>query len=259
MSEQELRDGLRLAVAEEPPMNFDLDDLVTTAERLMRRRRALVAVGASTAAVAVAAVAVPVALGLGTSGGYELPPANQPSVSIGEPSPTSKAPAVPRTVAELRQRGVDMQAHLTIRLPQVVVGATAVVPGLFGGEAEGAVSDGQTYLGSFVRFTLGAPTAAEVQVQQEAGEGMERDCAQCKSFPQPDGSVVVIHADNGTVGDNPEMKITSATHFRNDGTVTRVSSYNYDPVGGTEMVYQPNVAITDDQLITLATDPQLHF
>ncbi|MCE7002139.1 hypothetical protein LWC34_04755 [Kibdelosporangium philippinense] len=45
MSEQELRDSLRSAVVDEPPMTFDLDELMVTAERLARRRRIFAVVG----------------------------------------------------------------------------------------------------------------------------------------------------------------------------------------------------------------------
>ncbi|MFC5102816.1 hypothetical protein [Kibdelosporangium philippinense] len=45
LSEQELRDSLRSAVVDEPPMTFDLDELMVTAERLARRRRIFAVVG----------------------------------------------------------------------------------------------------------------------------------------------------------------------------------------------------------------------
>lgn len=69
MSEQELRDGLRVAVLDEPPLSFDPDALMERATRELARRRALVGAGVATTAVAVAAVAVPTLLGSPRGGG----------------------------------------------------------------------------------------------------------------------------------------------------------------------------------------------
>jgi hypothetical protein len=256
LSEQELRDGLKLAVADEPPMKFDLDDLVVTAERLARRRRALIAVGASTAAVAIAAVAVPVVLGIG-GGSAEIPVAAPPSHAV---STGSLAPAKPPlTRDQLVARGAEMQTHLETRFPVVVPGAKQVKVGLFGGEAEGAVEDGQNYLGSFLKFTLAAPTAIEVQARND--QDKDRTCtgAGCLQIPQQDGSLVVVRQVDTGDGSPAEMMIKSAVHFRNDGTSVRVTTYNYDPTGQNGMVYQEDVALTVDQLTTLAVDPALHM
>ncbi|MCE7005321.1 hypothetical protein LWC34_21175 [Kibdelosporangium philippinense] len=251
MSEAELREGLKLAVADEPPMVFDLDELVDTAERMVRRRRALVAVGVSTAAVAVVAVAVPVFLGIGGTP-PELPQAAPPAVTI-----TTSPPKAPMTVAQLKQRGEELMAHLKTQVPVVVPDAKNITPGEFGGEASGQFWDGQTYLDGFLAFTLGdARTAINVQVNNAPEKSAP--CTGCRELPQADGSKVVIRTESGPAGNAPDMKITSAEHYRTDGSVTRVSTYNYDPVTGPSG-YQPNVALTDDQLVRLATDPALHM
>jgi hypothetical protein len=255
LSEQELRDGLKLAVADEPPMKFDLDDLVDTAERLARRRRALIAVGASTAAVAIAAVAVPVVLGI--AGGPAEIPLAAPSHAV---STGSLAPAKPPlTRDQLVARGAEMQTHLETRFPVVVPGAKQVKVGLFGGEAEGAVEDGQNYLGSFLKFTLAAPTAIEVQVRNDQDKDRTCSGAGCLQIPQQDGSLVVVRQVDTGEGSPAEMMIKSAVHFRNDGTSVRVTTYNYDPTGQSGMIYQQDVPLTVDQLTTLAVDPALHM
>jgi len=69
MSEQELREGLRAAVADEPALSFDPDALMVRAQREIKRRRALFGAGTATVAVAVAAVAVPTMLGSPRGGG----------------------------------------------------------------------------------------------------------------------------------------------------------------------------------------------
>jgi hypothetical protein len=257
LSEKDLRDGLCLAVADEPPMTFDLDDLVIKAERLVRRRRALVAVGSGTAMVAVAAVAVPVVLGISPGGGSAVLPEAAPRTSVSVPAqpPTHQNPAGPNR-QQLAARGTEMQTYLQGRFPEVVAGSTGVRPGLFGGEAEGALDDGQQYLSSFVNFVLGGnASAVEVHVQSAAADqsGMDRNCPGCVSKIQPDGSTVVIEP-----VESNDMKIVSATHFRNDGSVTRVSTYNYNPTGSDSNRY-PNVVLSEAQLVVLATDPNLHF
>jgi hypothetical protein len=260
LSEQEVRDGLKLAVAEEPPMNFDVDELMTKAERLVRRRRALIAVGASTAAVAVAAVAIPVFLGTAPQPD-NLPMAAPPQASsMSSPTPTTLPKAPAHTKQELTERGAQMQAHLQTQLPLVVPKAKDVKAGLFGGEAEGAVEDGQRYLGSFVKFILGAPTAIEVQTQNDQ-DNMDRTCtaAGCQQIPQADGSVVVVQPVDVGNGNASGMLLKSAVHFRNDGSVVRVTTYNYDPTGQDAPTFQPDVALTVEQLTRLATDPAIHL
>jgi hypothetical protein len=248
MSEQELRDGLKSAVADEPPMAFDVDELVGQAERLVRRRRALVAVGMGTAAVAIAAVAVPVALGI-AGGPVELPTATTPTVQQLPPA---------STVPQLRERGSQMQVYLKNRLPQVVPGAVEVDPRAFGGEAEGDVSDGQQYLSGFTRFKLGeVQTAIDVHVQSASAgkDGLGRNGAR---YLQQDGSEVLIDPGTAGSGNDAAMRVTSATHYRKDGSITRVTAYNYDP---TDSATPKNgrVALDDAQLMALATDPQLHL
>ncbi|MBP2322076.1 hypothetical protein JOF56_002461 [Kibdelosporangium banguiense] len=260
MSEQEFRDGLKLAVADEPPMKFDLDELVDTAERLARRRRALIAVGASTAAVAVTAVMIPVVLGI-SGGSAELPMAAPPSSAAPFPSsPAKTAPPTkpPLTRDQLITRGTQMQEYLRTQVPVVVPEAKELKIGVFQGEAEGAVADGQKYLGSFATFRLGAKTAVEIHVQNDQ-ENVDRTCDSCQPRPQQDGSLVVIEQVRTPEGNSTQMRIVSAIHFRNDGTLVRITTYNYDPTSGTEPVYQPDVALTVDQITRLATDPALHL
>jgi hypothetical protein len=223
----------------------------------------LIAVGASTAAVAVAAVAVPVVLGI--SGGGEplpIPQAAPPSSSVASPAPTTSTTTPPKrpplTEAQLRERGEQMRAHLRNAFPAAVPAAKQVTYGVFGGESVGAVSDGQSYLNAFVQFTAGAKTAVDVYVSDNQ-EYAERTCAGCQERPQPDGSVIVLRTEDGPAGNNPAMRITSAVHLRKDGSTVRITTYNYDPTGGETPVYQPEVALTVQQLIRLATDPALHL
>jgi len=93
MSEAELRESLRAAVADEPPLNFDPDALIARAETFRRRRRALVAVGVATFALIGTVLALP---------GVLAPPretvdAARVLTTTVQPSPTPSVESVPAT------------------------------------------------------------------------------------------------------------------------------------------------------------------
>ena len=68
MSEQEIREGMLLAVWDEPPLDFDPDTLIKRVEQKKSRRRALVGVGVATAMIAVVSFALPGLLPRGSDG-----------------------------------------------------------------------------------------------------------------------------------------------------------------------------------------------
>ena len=278
MSEEDVRDGLRGAVAAEPPLVFDPDELMETARRQTKRRRALVSVGVATTVVAVAAVAMPFALGI-PKGDGGVAVGGRPVTSTTTPTTTPTAPAIGlttadpgdiewpppgiepahHTAAELRQRGKAMQAHLTTTFASVVPEASGVEVAPFGGESAGSVSEGQTYLNAFTRFTLaGTPYAVDVQaVAPGAGPSPEEQCGErndCEVQELPDGSWLLI-----TDESEDRMRIASVVHFRNTGAVVRATGYNYDPTSQTTVQYAPAVPVTIEQLTALATDPELHL
>jgi hypothetical protein len=251
MSEEDVRDGMRVAVADEPPFAFDPELWISTANRQSRRRRALVSVGVATTAIAVAAVAVPVGLGLtGNGEGY----------SAGAPPTVSSAPRPDRyTAAELTRRGERMAATLRAEVPLVLPGATDVAVGKFGGEAEGAVSDGQNYLNAFVGYTFGgARYAFAVSVYAPAANAGDRAeiCAAaastCQDLGLRDGGQVLLKDES-----NGQMRILSVYHLRDDGSVVSVAGYNYDPTSEVEVDYRPTIPLTVDQLLQLAVDENL--
>jgi hypothetical protein len=56
------------------------------------------------------------------------------------------------------------------------------------------------------------------------------------------------------------LHIQSVLHYRTDGTVVWVEAFDYDPIfDGNEGPDRDEVALTIDQLTTLATDPALHL
>lgn len=280
MSEQELRDGLRVAVAAEPALSFDPDALMVRARKEIRRRRALVGAGAATVVVAVTAVAVPTVLGQQRGEITSVAPGGAPS---GTPTATVTAPpttsttaqvdipwpppnvVVPHyTAAQLKQRGSAMQNHLKTQFAKVVPNAKQVLPRQFGGEAEGAVADGQAYLEAFTSFTLnGVRSAVDIYTSAPGTEGPPptQQCSdggvtQCDVVKQPDGSAVLVTTQNIDQNLSGGV-ITSVLHYRNNGTVVRAAGYNYDPSGSGSLDRQPAVPVTVAQLTALATDPAL--
>lgn len=71
MIEEQLRDGLRAAVTQEPPLGFDPDELADTARRTAHRRRASWATAAVAAIVAVGAIGAVATFGRAGGPGVE--------------------------------------------------------------------------------------------------------------------------------------------------------------------------------------------
>lgn len=266
MSENDVRDGFREAVAGEPPLDFDPDALVDTARQQVRRR-ALLSVGIATVAVVAAAVVVPLTLTGGGEGGG-VPVADRPSAtSQGDPGTPTKSPQeiewpppgiepVTYTRDELQGRANEMRTHLQEVLPTVLPEATDIDVGLFGGEAEGAVADDQNYLNAFATFTVdGARYGIAVNVFAPGKNSQTPvelcDGSTCFQQGERDGGYLVT-----TSEDAAEMKIVSAHHFRDTGASVFVSGYNYDPTSQTPPVYHPSLPVGAELLGELATDPR---
>ncbi|HEV2783411.1 MAG TPA: hypothetical protein VGX25_28845 [Actinophytocola sp.] len=332
MSEQELREGLRAALVDEPALSFDPDMLITRARRESARRRTLVAAGVATTAVAVAAVAVPTIIGVPRAVGPAGPgpddpvpatpcatvpkptmplekltktplPTDSKKVEPGKAPKTVVPPAEPKepapfdcvpltgkptppsgveppkpvldldwppagvtpahyTAEQLRQRGTEMWEYLSKRFAEVVPDATQIAPGEFGGEAAGAVADGQTYLEAFTGFTLNnARSAVDIWISAPGAEGVSpvENCPAdvppgCKVDKRADGSFLVIKEESGGAR---EASILSVTHYRANGTAVRATGYNYDPTAHSAPTYLEDIPVTVDQLVALATDPAL--
>jgi hypothetical protein len=270
VTEQDVRDGLHGAVADEPPLHLDPDALVATARREARRRRALVSVGAATTAIAVAAVAVPVALGIShaTVPVATRPPATRPPATSAAPSPAD-IPWPPRGVEpkyysakQLGQRGTAMRAHLTQAFPAAVPGASAVAVQAFQGEAAGEVSDGQNYLNSFVVFTMAARRYAVGVSVFTPGAFIQRPADLCAdpgrcSLLDGRGRGELLAVEEPLGDASPGMRIVSVYQFRPDGSVTYASGYNYDPTGTGKPAPAADLPVTVNQLATLAADPAI--
>ncbi len=263
MSENDVRDGLREAVAGEPPLDFDPDALVDTARQRVRRR-ALLSVGVATVAVVAAAVVVPLTLNDG--GGVTA--ADQPTATgQADPATPSQSPQefewpppgtepVNYTADELQGRANEMRSSLQELLPTLMPDATDFEVRPFGGEAEGAVFDDQNYLNAFATFTVDGARygiAVNVYAPGQNDQSPAEVCATGTCIQQgaaDDGYVVTTAEDTG------EGKIVSAHHFRDSGGTVFVSGYNYDPTSQTVPVYHPSLPVGAELLRELATDPR---
>jgi len=264
VNEQQLADRFSGAVAGEPPLGFDPDDTVDRAARRSRNRRATMGVATATGVVALTAVAVVnwsgmTGAGRGGTIGMAAPAAPTP-VTTAWPPPGAVAPAY--TAEQLRQRGREMTGHLSQIFGQVVPGTTGIVadPATWGGEGGGAagIVDGQTYLNGPVEFERDGVQGGTIisvympgEIDKGPGGACEEEPKTCTVTPLPDGSAVEVKS--STHGGDAQLLV--ARHFRPNGTVVAAIGYNYDPVG--QHVYAPEVAMTGQELTTLATDPAL--
>lgn len=274
MSEEDVRAGLLDAVANEPPLHFDPDELIATARRQVRRR-ALVAAGLATVAVAVAAIAVPAALGRGSG---TTPVADQPTSSTqpathtSSPAPSeppSQPPSRPdrwpppgvepgyRTTEQLRQRGQEMTEHLSGSLPATLPSATDFAYGEFGGEAEGEFYPEQTSINATITFTIDGARYSIVVTSWIPGTSAspaETCVANCRRLDDQAGGALYEQTDELGRG-----VIETVFHFRDSGAMVSVAAYNYDMTSSVPPVYHPSLPLTPDQLVAIATDPELEL
>ena len=265
MSEEDVREGLLDAVANEPPLRFDPDELIATARKQVRRR-ALVAAGVATVAVAVAAVAVPAALGRG-SGTTSV--ADQPTATHRSSPPTTPTtrpdqwppPGVePKysTVDELQQRGKELSQHLRSSLPTALAPAKDFAFGEFGGEAAGHYYPEQTSVNAAISFTIDGRRYSIVVTSWlpgTSGSPAETCLANCHRLPDQAGGAVYEQTEEVGQGG----VIETAFHFRDTGAVVSVAAYNYDMTSGVPPTYHPSLPVPLDQLVAIATDPELEL
>jgi hypothetical protein len=266
VSEEDVRGGLREAVADEPPLVFDPDALVATARQQVKRRRALLAVGVATVLVAVAAVALPSALGR-----ESMRAANQPPPATSVTTTTTTPFAWPPkgvslahyTPDELRTRSEQMALHLRTAVPAALPEASDFAFGEFGGEAAGQFYEGQTGVNTSVSFTVGGARYSIVVTVWVPGtdkpspttlcdsSGGGADCTQLGQIGQNGGPIFATtdKFDSGT--------ITTAYHFRQTGTMVQIGAYNYDIASAGPPTYLPTIPVTLQQLTRLASDPDL--
>ncbi|MBW4715672.1 hypothetical protein [Saccharothrix obliqua] len=255
MSEAELRDGLRAAVRDEPPLDFDADALIQRGQVARKRRRALVAVGVATAVLTGSVVSLPLlsrdagqvdALTAGVLTTEAAGPSSATTGSAVTPSVTAGAPSAVLA-------GTDHLAEYAVKRFRQLVPQVSDVRAEF---SVNKAKDVEGYVTGVVYFVDREGSSGVTVVLSGPPLAVTRDqfCDSAKCEPsrqQPDGS----HLEFATAGGRSNMITRSAAHFRTDGTVVQVNGYNYDPMQGGKI--RDAVPVTADQLVSLATDPNL--
>ena len=254
MSEQEIREGMLLAVWDEPPLDFDPDTLIRRVEQKKSRRRALVAVGVATAVIAVTSFALP-----------GLLPRDRDS-QLGAETQTSAAPSATSSTSQ-RGRWQQTGDALADRL-QKVRPELKEIYGSFNWSGPGIkpemplqpqnTSQNPSDLYGFVYFTdsigptaLLVTTGSAIPPAQMCNSGTANFC---RDVRQNDGSVV-------TEAEFREgSEIVKAVSMRTLGDGRRsviISSYSRNPSSGNGI--RQNIPVGVDVLTALATDPAIRW
>ncbi|GAA2815205.1 hypothetical protein [Saccharopolyspora taberi] len=258
MDPEVLRDGLRAAVADEPPLGFDPDDVVAEAARRHRRRRATAGAGVATLAlVAVIAGAVPALLEPA-----EVPPAGT-EVADAEQWPPPGTRPLEITREELRSRTDRVQLDWARAVRGAVPDAMGlrVSPSETRGPAPGRRGSAVFGLSSdFVRKAPGGrvhltgrifgPGSVRLSLRDacEYPDGLV-EVLECRRKALPDGSLVVDVVKRLKSGP-PSHELYN---LRPDGTVVQVSAdFGADSA---DAVSEP--PLSSAELIALATDRRL--
>ena len=164
----------------------------------------------------------------------------------------------------LEELAYVMTKHLDTAFPAAVPQAGPVRWTEWGGEMPGVIEDGQDYVTAFAIYEdKYGRTATSFQVEAPGRFTMSprefcESAAQCDGEFLADGSLLVQAVTH--VQGTRTYHIGSALHYRTDGAVVWVSAYDYDPIwDGNEGPDRDEIALTFEQLTTLATDPELHL
>ncbi|MEV8441525.1 hypothetical protein AB0425_29440 [Actinosynnema sp. NPDC051121] len=264
MSEADLREGLRAAVGDEPPLDFDADELIRRAQHARRRRRALVAVAVMTLALTGTVLSLPYVVdqrsridAAGTVLTTTVSPTGSPIPSSASAPPrptiTTERPPVPTTVAP--GAATQLPVYLSKRFAEVVPDAKVV-----SADASETTDAGPGSLSAWLGFVdgVGSSKVAVRLVAPPYGTTWDQYCAKIKcaeAVRQEDGTFVTSSWGTTAVPE-PNGLMCTVAHFRADGSVVEVTGYGYAPTADGETA-PGQVALTYDQLVALATDPEL--
>ncbi|MET9628242.1 hypothetical protein ABZX92_12340 [Lentzea sp. NPDC006480] len=255
MSEQEIREGMLLAVWDEPPLDFDPDTLIRRVEQKKSRRRALVGVGVATAMIAVASLALP-----------GLLPRDRDSQLGADGQTSSSAPPTEAYDKKLQRIGDTLVEKLALTMPNVketysdfrTGGFNYPMPGMTSVPMSSQVrkpSDPQFTGYVFLTDEIG-PTSLRVE-GAKVEFSTKNFCVgsvSCHEIQQKDGSVVTeAEFTDGT----PEITRAEAVRSFPSGFRVRIASYSYNPASG--LGSRQTVPARVGVLTTLVTDPQVDW
>ncbi|WNV91216.1 hypothetical protein [Umezawaea sp. Da 62-37] len=273
MSEQDLRDSMREALWDEPPLNFDPDSFMERAEKLTKRRRALASVGVVTALLIATVATLPAILVANNRHGVDTATSSEAA----PPSPTRELATMkwpPNDAARQNHVFADVQPHLLVvwqdylspALQQTGVSADSIgmwMPDFQGSSyaRDSSVADvlrgGVSYSGpsglSRLDVTIAGPGAWE-----PAPDVLCRKYYvspnNCTSESQGDGSVVVVAEYTREAGGKQVPFDRSAFHYRQDGSVVMMKSSSgaSGPVDKDDAI--DHVPLSGDELTRLAVN-----
>jgi hypothetical protein len=251
VSEQEIREGMLLAVWDEPPLDFDPDTLIRRVEQKKSRRRALVAVGVATAMIAVASFALP-----------GLLPRDRDS-QLGSESPTSVSTTPYVSTHSRLQKIGDALTH---RLQESRPGLTDVIASFDSYRGTTIkpeaplqpVRNNSDDLYGFVYFTdsigptaLLVTTGSAVATSEICGSG---NAVVCKEVTQQDNSVTV----EAEFQEGPERVKAVVMRKLGDGKrAVIISAYSHNPSTNTGI--RQNIPVTVDVLTALVMDRSISW
>ncbi|MEU5853434.1 hypothetical protein [Saccharopolyspora shandongensis] len=271
MQEELLREGMRAAVGDEPPLGFSPDDLVAEGRKRQRRRRATIGAVAATLVVAGAAT-VPGMM----AGSMPIVPAT-PQVSAVKPIEWPPKNVTPMLLSEA-QLGVEaerMRGHLAEAIPAVDPAAFDVTTSHPHGRGPGfrAKVPGIAYVQATFKYVIAssgqsvelpirlmvivqAPGTVTVPPSQGCGPGSEGTVAvlSCTQRTLDDGSIVVESVTSLVSAGNDGPKTHIVRHFRVDGSlVSATASHSAGQEASGLGAYRQAQM---DRLDRIATDPQ---
>ncbi|MER7083113.1 hypothetical protein SAMN02982929_05415 [Saccharopolyspora kobensis] len=263
MSEELLRESLRAAVADEPPLGVDPDAVAAEGRRRQRRRRAVIGAAVATLIVAAGAVAVP-----GTIGQQDIAPA-VPQVRAIEPIdwPPVGAVRVELSQAQLVAQGEQIERYLDEAIVRDVPGARAVdvsrrgpvqiqIPSsvIVSAPFDRAAVGGQDWP-VLLSLRVFAPGAVDLSPAQEC-ESSKQFGARCYQHVQDDGSIVLVLTSRPAMSGGGEKN--EVRHYRTDGTVVMVNAFfnPRDPATVAAVAELREGPMDLAELTALATDPR---
>ncbi|MFC3892406.1 hypothetical protein ACFOWZ_13070 [Lentzea rhizosphaerae] len=250
MSEQEIREGMLLAVWDEPPLDFDPDKLIRRVEQKKSRRRALVAVGVATAMIVVTSLALP---GL-------LPRDQDGQLASEVPPPSTSAPPSVSPEKKGQRIGDRLAEKLGLRMTNFKEVYASFRAGAYAYNPNSQTTPPQRpwdpELSGLVHFTdeIG-PTSLRVILTKDrtVAEQICSGATTCREVAQSDGTTVT----ESTVVQGSEIARSTALRKFPSGYYAEISSFNYNPA--TSDGLRKTAPVPVEVLTTLVTDPDVHW
>ncbi|MEU7478706.1 hypothetical protein AB0A63_22155 [Lentzea sp. NPDC042327] len=253
MSEQEIREGMLLAVWDEPPLDFDPDALMRRAEQKKSRRRALVSVGVATALIVVSAFALPGLLPKTGDDDQIAARRTESSAPTSTESPNARSVRIGDALAAklqtVRRELRDVSAYVQPGM-QVVQGTSTTKPPSPGSAPDPSLS-GYVYLTDDI-----GPTAL-LLTTTSTPKSSRLECigaVTCKEMPVDDGSKI-IEAEY-LDGTSTVVRAVSTRVFESGYTV-KLSAFTTNPATGSGLRAQLPVSV--DVLTTMLTDGRIRW